>query len=307
MTTPNPKRYQPDWKNLWKLHKSFPYTDEFDIDHPHVHPKIGADLLSDSPPKNLSDPVIVSVHGFAATPFENYFILEWLKTQIPTLRSSRIMSGAHGENIADFRKASWKDWQAPLIEELKTLSQQGYENIWILSTSTGGALVLDLLKNMDFPALKKLVFIAPIVEPYDKIMRLTRYVDISHIVPAVPNTFDDDWRGAWFRELPLRAIRELDRLTRQVRHSLKKGLLLKPELEIMVIQSRHEVVVDRRSVFYILDGLKTSHIETLMLNSKWHLPIFDRPKDPREERIKNWVYQRVLNFLTRQDLYPDHV
>ncbi len=302
--TPNPRRYQPNWKSIWALHKAFPYTDELDIDHPHVAPRIGAEKLSQRDPHDLEDPVIVSAHGFAATPFENYFILEWLKTQIPTLRSSRVMLGGHGNSIEEFRSARWQDWQRPLVQEIKTLSQQGYQNIWLLSTSTGGALVLDMLKNMQFPALKKLVFIAPIVEPYDKIMRLTHYADFSFLVKSIPNTFEKKWQGAWFRELPLSAIRELDHLTRRVRHSLKGGLYLPPELEIMVIQSRRDVVVDRRSAFYVQDGLKNNHVESLMLNSKWHLPVFDRPLDLRESQIKDWVFQRVLQFLTRTDLYP---
>ena len=302
-----PKRYFPGWSRLFaKSDGPFPNTLANDIDHPHVAPKVGPDLLSGRGRPDLAQQaktVIVTTHGFAATPFENHYLLDWL-CQSERYLGSRVMLGAHGESVEAFRQASWQDWQAPLERELRALEQLGYRDQVVITTSTGGTLLLDLLSRNHFPAIRKLVMVAPIIEPFDKVMRAAPFGRRSGLIGSIANTFDDDWIGCWYRELPISAIEQLDLLTRRVRALLRRGLKLPSELQVLIVQSRRDIIVDRRSAFAIADGLSQNHVELLLLDSQWHLPILPRT-DAREEAIKAWVYGRILEFLQREQLPPD--
>lgn len=303
---PQPKRFQPSLSAFLALHKGFPYLEPQDLDHPENDPHFGHQPWSECELDHaslLDQPVLVTVHGFAGTPFENAEILDWLCQQAGYL-PSRIMLGAHGAGIEDFRRASWQDWQLPLEYELKALHRLGYRQIFLLATSTGCTLALELLKRMHLPALQKMVLVAPLIDPYDKLMRLSKWVQPARLLRAIPNGFDEAWIGNWYREIPMPAIHQLDILTRKVRQSLRAGLKLPRGLQTLVVQSRHEVIIDRRSALLITDRLIQSHVETLFLDSIWHLPILSRPLDSREEALKNWVYRRVFDFLERQDLPP---
>lgn len=303
---PQPKRFQPSLSAFIALQKGFPYLEPQDLDHPENAPHFGPQTWSEREIDHNAfrdQPVLVTVHGFAGTPFENAEILEWLCQQAGYL-PSRIMLGAHGATIEDFRQASWQEWQAPLEQELKALHRLGYRQIFLLATSTGCTLALELLKRMHLPALQKMVLVAPLIDPYDKLMRLSKWVHHARLLRAIPNDFDDTLIGNWYREIPMSAIHQLDIVTRKVRQSLRAGLKLPRGLQTLVVQSRHDVIIDRRSALLITDRLVQSHVETLFLDSIWHLPIITRRLDPREEAIKNWVYRRVLDFLQRQDLPP---
>ncbi|PKL76306.1 MAG: hypothetical protein CVV27_10915 [Candidatus Melainabacteria bacterium HGW-Melainabacteria-1] len=301
-----PQAFFQGWSQLFgRSNGPFPHTRPEDLDHPHNPPKVGPELLSQQgtpSPKDADRPVVVTVHGFSATPFETHFLLKWLRER--DFLGSQVMLGAHGEHIEAFRQASWRDWQAPLESELRALQKLGYRNQIVLSTSTGGTLMLDLLSRSYFPALRKLVMVAPIVEPYDRLMRVTPLARHSRIVPSILNSFDDEYIGCWYRELPLSAIVQLDRLTRRVRSQLRRGLKLPSQLQVLILQSRRDLVVDRRSAFAVADGLTQNHVEVLLLDSHWHLPILPR-EDPREEAIKDWVYARILDFLKTDYLPPD--
>lgn len=299
-----PTPYFRGWSQFFgKASAAFAHTDPRDVDLPGNPPRVGPALLSEQgPPADPDQPVVVTAHGFAATPFENHYLLDWLCAR--GFKGSRVMLGAHGESVEAFRKASWRDWQHPLEGELRRLSKLGYRDLSAVTTSTGGTLLLELLSRSHFPALKRLVLIAPIVEPYDRQLRLSSLARRSGVVPSILNTFDEEYIGCWYRELPLSAVEQLDQLTRKVRSQLQQGLKLPSELQILIVQSRREVVVDRRSAFLVSDGLCQNHVELLMLDSHWHLPVLPR-SDAREEALKDWVYARVLEFLQRQALPPD--
>lgn len=303
-----PKRYFQGWSRLVGRHDGpFPHTTPDDIDHPHVPPRVGAQLLSRAGSPAAADqrrPVLVTAHGFAATPFENHYLLDWLQAQSADFLGSRVMLGGHGESVEAFRQARWQDWQAPLETELRALQALGYDDQTLITTSTGGTLLLELLSRVHFPAIRKLVLVAPLVEPADKVMRLAGLGRRSGLIGSVQNTFDEAWIGCWYRELPIEAIEQLDLLTRRVRALLRRGLRLPSELQVLIVQGRREVIVDRRSAFAVTDGLIQNHVELLMLDSHWHLLILPRRDEPREEALKQWVYGRILNFLQSRELPP---
>ncbi|PIQ26882.1 hypothetical protein COW36_15915 [bacterium (Candidatus Blackallbacteria) CG17_big_fil_post_rev_8_21_14_2_50_48_46] len=294
---PDAKPFKSRLGDLWRFRQPLDLTQAGDLDHPHIPPRVGAKLLSaQGAPEILPEKCLITVHGFSATPFETHFLLDHLLEKYPAWQGSQIMLGAHGSDIAEFRKASWQDWQRPLEQELADLQRLGYPNQCVIASSTGCTLLLELLNRRCFPAVKQLVLVAPLVEPREKTMRLAALARKAG-VQAIANDFDPDWIACWYRELPLHAVHELDKLTRKLRRELKKGMVLPPDLEILIVQSRRDRVVDPHSASLIAQGLPHNHLETLLLDSHWHLPILPRPREPREDLIRWRVYAKIEQFL----------
>lgn len=289
---------------LWRAWHSLPIQHPEDVDHPHIPPRVGPNLLSE---RGVPDavqahtPVVITVHGFSATPFEIHFLLEYLLARHPNWQASEILLGAHGSAIQEFRQARWQDWQQPLAQELSALQRLGYTHQMVIATSTGCTLLLELLTQRCFPHLKKLVLIAPLVKPREKVLHLAPWAARLGI-QALENEINPEWIGAWYRELPLSALHQLHLLTKRLRQLLVRGIRLPRDLEILLIHSRSDQVVDPRSSFLIAQGLPYNHLELLLLDSHWHLPILPRSTESRENMIKDRVFARIDQFL--QDNLP---
>jgi carboxylesterase len=296
---PDAKKIQDRLAELWRFRTPFEQIQPGDVDHLHIPPRVGPYWLSQQPPPSPEQALaqtLITVHGFSATPFETSYLLDALLEQNPTWQGSRVMLGAHGSQIEDFRRASWQDWQMPLEKELSGLQKLGYRQQAVIATSTGCTLLLELLQRRCFPSIQKLVLIAPLVEPREKLMKWVALARKAG-VQAIANDFEPDWITCWYRELPLHAVEELHFLIRRIQLLLKQGLKLPSDLEILVVQSRGDRVVDPQSAQILTQALKHNHVEVLWLDSQWHLPVLPRKNDPRENAIKDRVFARVEQFI----------
>ncbi|MGE3725342.1 MAG: alpha/beta hydrolase [Candidatus Sericytochromatia bacterium] len=298
---PDAKPIKARLAELWRFRRPFDQVLPDDLDHAHVAPRVGPIWLSQAgSPSALQQksPVLITVHGFSATPFETHYLLAELLDKHPDWQGARVMLGAHGSAISEFRTASWQDWQSPLEQELSALQRLGYANQTLIATSTGCALLLELLSRRAFPAIQKLVLIAPLVRPREKLVQFVSWARKAG-VQAVANDFEPDWIRCWYRELPLHAVEQLHLLCSNLQRILKQGLHLPPELEILIVQSRGDRVVDPESAQILAQALKHNQVEVLWLNSRWHLPILPRKDDPRENAIKDRVFGRIDQFLSQ--------
>lgn len=297
---PDAKPIRARLEELWRFRSPFDQVLPDDLDHAHIPPRVGPIWLSQAaipaePQKQA--PALITVHGFSATPFETHYLLDHLLQNHPDWQGARVMLGAHGSDIAEFRTASWQDWQAPLEQELAGLQRLGYANQTVIATSTGCALLLELLSRRAFPAIKKLVLIAPLVMPREKLVKHVGWARKAGVA-AVANDFEPDWIRCWYRELPLHAVEQLYLLCQALQGILKRGLRLPSDLEILIVQSRGDRVVDPQSAALLAETLKHNQVEMLWLDSRWHLPILPRKDEPRENAIKERVYARVDQFIS---------
>jgi carboxylesterase len=121
-----------------------------------------------------SRPVIIAVHGFTASTYEWQEFRSYAESGSPVL-VSLVLLGGHGRTLDDFRGSTWRDWGRPILEEYEALVAQGYTNISLAGSSTGGALILEQLAGGLFrgpAAPRHFFFIDPIVVPTDKNLSL---------------------------------------------------------------------------------------------------------------------------------------
>lgn len=296
---PDAKPVKARLEELWRFRRPFDQVLPDDLDHAHISPRVGPLWLSQAgepSPAQKQAPVLITAHGFSATPFESSYLLDYLLTAHPDWQGARVMLGAHGSDIAEFRRARWQDWQAPLEQELVALQRLGYAQQTVIATSTGCALLLELLSRRAFPAIQKLVLIAPLVQPREKLVKWVSWARKAG-VQAVANDFEPDWIRCWYRELPLHAVEQLNLLCSELQGILKRGLRLPADLEILIVQSRGDRVVHPHSAEILARSLEHNQVELLWLASRWHLPILPRKDDPRENAIKDRVFARIAQFI----------
>jgi carboxylesterase len=280
-----------------------PSIDEQDLDGPSINDSSLANpaafLLSSAIPNpsqaDLDKKVIITVHGFSATNFEWQEFASWAKTK-PDLLISRVLLGGHGRDYADFKKASWKDWQQPIIDEFKRLSSLGYRQIYIAASSTGCPLVLEAIKEKKIAGddLHKLFFIDPIVIPSNKLLPLITVLG-GTVINYSENILDDGEKGYWYRFRPHQALRELNKVTHHTRKLLEKGISLPSSLQLKVYKSEHDGSADPLSAALIEKGIKGCEVK--MIDSELH--VFTRLKGRNSVSDKD----KATQLQTFEDIY----
>jgi carboxylesterase len=95
---------------------------------------------------DLEIPVVICAHGFSASTFEWSEFRDFSKTQ-KKFFTSQVLLGSHGRDYADFKAGTWQQWQQPIIDEYNKLRTLGYKRIYFAGTSTGCALIIDIIKS----------------------------------------------------------------------------------------------------------------------------------------------------------------
>ena len=126
---------------------------------------------------DLEIPVVICAHGFSASTFEWSEFRDFAKTQ-KKFFTSQVLLGSHGRDYADFKAGTWQQWQQPIIDEYNKLRTLGYKRIYFAGTSTGCALIIDIIKSnmINTDVLKHIFFIDPIVVPSNKTMTLVSFL-----------------------------------------------------------------------------------------------------------------------------------
>ena len=251
-----------------------PINDQVDLDgkiindSSFVNPSaflVSAAAQSPSP----GDPVIIAVHGFSASNFEwkefSMFCSE--KGNLPV---SRVLLGGHGRDYEDFRKASWTDWQLPVIDEYRKLVAAGFTKISFVAASTGCPLVLDMIAagKIDLSFVNQVIFIDPIVVPSNKQLSLAPALG-GTVIHYTESGLDEGENGYWYRFRPAEALIELNKLTQDIRKRLENTMELPPDIHFTVYKSERDGSADPVSAVILDKGLK--NCDVLMINSDLHV------------------------------------
>jgi carboxylesterase len=247
-------------------------------------------------------PVIIAIHGYSATTFEWKEFNDYAKMGYNVL-VSRVLLGGHGRDYADFKQATWEDWQAPILDEYNKLVALGYKKIHILASSTGCPLVLNALRNKKINgfALKSLTFIDPLIIPGNK--QISLIPAVSKVTDYVEGEIEKGEGGYWYKYRPVESLKQLEIFQRQERKALEKGYTLQPGLKLTVYKSLHDGAVDPLSAVQIQKGIKLSDGEAVniqMVESNLH--VFTRlagrnTTTPADLAIQNITFQNILNAL----------
>jgi carboxylesterase len=222
---------------------------------------------------DLNKPVVICVHGFSASTFE-WIEFRDFATSLGTFNTSIVLLGGHGTNYEDFKKASWEDWQNPIIEEYNKLVNLGYTNINIAGSSTGAPLILNMIyeNKVNTSNLKNLFLIDPIIVPSNKTLSLVKVV--GPLLSYTETTFTPGEVRFWYRFRPYQALNELNQLTKKVRKKIEKGITLPQGVKLQVYKSEKDDAADPISAVIIEKGITLndqSPISVQMISSNLHV------------------------------------
>jgi carboxylesterase len=247
-----------------------------------------------------SKPVFIAVHGFTATTFEWLEFKNFVKNNGNALISV-VLLGGHGRDYSDFKKATWEDWQAPIITEYNALRALGYTNISLIGSSTGCPLILDALsaEKLNTDVLKNVIFIDPIIVPSTKILTL-----ISGVGPALgysESSMEKGENGFWYRFRPYQALVQLNTITQLMRKKLEDGISLPNNVSLTVYKTKKDDAADPISAALLYNGITNKeNLKVTIINSELH--VFTRLQGrniitANDLELQNKVFNEILPTL----------
>ena len=223
---------------------------------------------------HLNKPVLIAAHGYSATTFEWDEIRTFADTDSSFL-VSQVLLGGHGRDYADFKAATWEDWQSSIVIEYENLEKLGYKKIFLAGSSTGAPLIINLVKNGYFNqhvAPKGIFLIDPIIVPANKTLTLVGIV--GPILGYTTTELATGEKGKWYVYRPQETLQELLELIDLTRKDLENGITLPLGTTMKVHKSSVDDVADPISALMIYKGIRTAtgaKIEVEMEKSKLHV------------------------------------
>lgn len=222
----------------------------------------------------LQTPVVITVHGYSATTYEWDEFRHWADS-VGTFFTSQVLLGGHGSSYEDFKKATWQDWQKPIINEYNRLVNIGFKNISLSGSSTAGPLILNLLYTNAFPPAnlpKHIIFIDPIVIASSKLLSMIDLVGPA--IGFVETNLDPKEQGHYYQYRPQESLNELQNLLNITRKKLEEGITLPQSVKLIVYKSKKDPSADPFSAVLLYKGVSTSdgkNIDVRMVDSQLHV------------------------------------
>lgn len=218
-------------------------------------------------------PVVIAAHGFSASTFEWQEFSEFAETK-GTFLVSQVLLGGHGRSHEEFKNATWKDWQSSIIDEYNKLSQLGYKNIYLIGSSTGCPLIINMVKTNALTRAKPkgIYLIDPIVISSNKTLTLVNA--LGPVLGYTTTNLDAGEEGHWYVYRPYQALIQLMELIDLVRKDLQHGITLPEGTKLKTYKSIVDDAADPVSAVLIYQGMKRSDgskTAVEMVDSKLHV------------------------------------
>lgn len=204
---------------------------------------------------DLEKHVIIAAHGYTATTFEWQEFADWSKDS--SYMVSQVLLDGHGRSYKDFKASTWQDWIKPIMQEYEKLLALGYTKISLVGSSTGGALLLELLSNSYFEnkiAPKNIFLVDAIVVPTIKIQSIAGLVGPMLVYVETDQTAVED--SFWYRFRPHETVNELNKLIANVQQKLENGITASSGTQVHVFQSKYDPTSSATGAVLVYKGLK---------------------------------------------------
>ncbi|MEK6835806.1 MAG: alpha/beta fold hydrolase [Nanoarchaeota archaeon] len=227
---------------------------------------------------------VLVLHGFGASPYSIREINNFLATKGYTVYAP-LLPG-HGTSVFDLEKVTYLDWQN-YAEQAYLQLKENHTKVYIVGTSLGGLLALDLGSKYDVDAI---VLINTPIESKSGI------IDILPLIYLVERYHIRGFIG--LEELPIASqlrlynsvpIKTVGQLVSYI--NIVKDDLNNINEPILVIQSINDDVVEPESAVIILDNVNSENKNILWLRSSTHINIVREDK----ELLKQRGYQFIKN------------
>jgi carboxylesterase len=244
-------------------------------------------------------PVAILVHGFGATTFELEPVARELRAA--GALASQVLLRGHGTTAREMAALSYEEWAEPIRDEYARLHALGFEEVALVGSSTGAALVLDLLARGELtPTPRRIVLVSPLIEFADWRMRFLPLFERLGVAGSRA-VLEGESRGHWYPTRPATSLRELRRLTARNHAALATGLELPADCRILVLHATGDPTVAGRGIDLLARGIRGAQVEIVRVDSGIHVPVkpvgCDREWTPAEiaihkeliDRIRGWV------------------
>lgn len=293
-----------------------PYT--LDSGKSAVDPSAGLLSKKDLRSVDKSKPVVLLVHGYTATPYEWSDFARYIdQNGHGAIHYSNILLGGHGKSYAAFKKSSWQDWGAPIVDEYKALVAKGFKNISIAGVSTACPLILEQLDRSAFSynnvRPRNIFMIDPIVEPkggrWEKLFISTMAFLGGWWGPT--QAFSPEEFSRWYANRPFCTIKSLNELTERVQKAMQRGIQLPGNTNLSVWASQGDPTVNPDGYKLIQQGVRVGRGGTTSfspVDSPFHVftrlsgrPASDIATKLTKEQILKHVLEAPIGF-THEDL-----
>lgn len=222
----------------------------------------------------MNIPVLIAAHGYSASTFEWDEMREYADSKGSFL-VSQVLLGGHGRSYAEFKTATWKDWQSSIVDEFNKLHSKGFKNIYLVGSSTGAPLIIQMIKEGFFgnqKAPKGIFLVDPIVVSSNKTLTLVGV--LGPVLGYTTTDLDDGEKGKWYVYRPQESLKQLMSLIDITRKDLEKGMKLPEGSMAKIYKSIIDRTADPVSASLIHRGLKKADGKTIqveMLDSELHV------------------------------------
>lgn len=233
-----------------------------------------SEYISNPSEAQKNTPVIIAAHGYTATTFE-WDELRAYADNKGTFYVSQVLLGGHGRSYADFKNASWEDWQSSIKEEYIKLNNLGFKKIYLAGSSTGAPLIINMVKNSFFDSYtlpKGIFLIDPIIVSSNKTLTLVGL--LGPVLGFTSVDLTNGEKGHWYVYRPQETLKQLMQLINLTRIDLENGITLPPATYMKVYKSEKDDTADPISALMIYKGMKTSsggNIDVELENSTLHV------------------------------------
>lgn len=219
-------------------------------------------------------PVLIAAHGYSASTFEWDELREYADNK-GTFLVSQVLLGGHGRDFADFKAASWRDWQSSIRDEYQRLRAAGFKHISLAGSSTGAPLIVELFTQDFFKthgAPDQVFLIDPIVVSGNKTLVLVGL--LGPVLGYTTTDLDEGEKGKWYVYRPQESLRQLMELIDLTRRNLQKGITLTQGTQLTIFKSEIDRTADPVSAVMLHKGLRTAagqQVDVQMIPSDLHV------------------------------------
>ncbi|MCF8453840.1 MAG: hypothetical protein K9G42_11585, partial [Pedobacter sp.] len=231
----------------------------FDLSLSNPEDYLVSEYISNPTEIQKNTPVLIAAHGYSASTFEWDEFREFADSK-GTFYVSQVLLGGHGRSYEDFKVAGWADWQSSIIDEYIKLSNKGFKKIFLVGSSTGAPLIVQMLKSGifdDHTSPKGIFLIDPIVVSSNK--TLTMVGLLGPVLGYTTSELDEGEKGKWYVYRPQESLKQLMKLIDITRQDLQKGISYPDEMMIKVYKSSIDRTADPVSAVMLHKGMKSEN------------------------------------------------
>jgi carboxylesterase len=226
-------------------------------------------------PATLNIPVIICAHGYSSSTYEWEEFAEYAEGTGKALVSN-VLLGGHGRSVEEFKEASWEDWQKPVIDEYKALSELGYKNINLAGSSAGGALILEMLlsnKLAEYVKPDNIFLIDPYIIPADTNIGFVGLIGI--FIKNFPNSkLTAEQKKHWYYNRPVETLIELNELSTTVKSGIESGYVLPEDTWLTTYKVSGDYAADPQCIILFSEYITasgTGRLEAHLYDSSNHV------------------------------------